>query len=297
MAARFHSGFVALIGRPNAGKSTLTNLLVGEKVAIVSDKPQTTRNSIRGVYTDETMQMVLIDTPGVHKPQHKLGERMMAGVSEALAGCDLLLYLVDCTEEFGAGGQYILRLLRDVACPVFLVLNKVDLIDKPALLPLIAAYAQRYPFAEIVPLSALTGEGCEELREAIRAALPEGPQYYPADMISDFPENMLAAELIREQALRLTADEVPHALAVNVTAMEERANGTLYVEALIYVERDSQKGIIIGKNGAMLKQIGTAARQEIERLLHCPVYLELRVRAKKDWRNNEGLLDSWEYSE
>lgn len=293
----FKSGFIAMLGRPNAGKSTLTNRLVGEKVAIVSDKPQTTRNSIRGVYTDQDMQAVFIDTPGVHKPKFKLGERMMEAVSDSLAGCDLVLYLVDVSEEFGAGEQYILSMLKKLQVPVFLILNKIDLIAKEELLPLIAAWAGRYDFAEIVPLSALDGENADALLPVIRQYLPEGPQYYPSDMISDLPENMLIAELIREQALLLTSDEVPHSLAVNVTELTERENGTLYAAANIYVERDSQKGIIIGKQGAMLRQIGSRARAEVEKIFACPVYLELRVRAKKDWRNNVGLLDSWEYQD
>lgn len=294
-ALPFRSGFVTLIGRPNAGKSTLTNQLVGEKVAIISDKPQTTRNTIRGIYSDEKMQVVLLDTPGVHKPKFKLGERMMNSVNEALAGCDIILYLVDATEEFGSGEEYILSMLRKDAAktPVFLILNKIDLLKKEQLLPLIASYADKYAFAEIVPLSAASGENTSSLLEAIYKLLPEGPCYYPPDTVSDLPENMLIAELIREQALRLTTDEVPHSIAVTVSDLEERENGLLYVGANIYVERDSQKGIIIGRHGAMLKKIGSAARWEIEKIFGCRVYLEIKVRAKKDWRNNSGLLDSW----
>ena len=290
----FRSGFVALLGRPNAGKSTLINRLVGEKVAICSDKPQTTRNSIRGIYTDDSMQAVFIDTPGVHKPKFRLGERMMEAVRDSLSGCDLVLYLNDVTDEFGPGEEYILSMLAQLHTPVFLVLNKADAVDKTALLPRIAFFADKYDFAQIVPCSALTGENVDSLVEAIRDALPEGPMYYPADMISDFPENLLVAELVREQILRRTSDEVPHAVAVTVPAMEERDNGTLYVEAIIYVERESQKGIIIGKKGAMLKEIGAAARSEIESIFGCKVWLELNVRAKKDWRNNQGLLESWD---
>ncbi len=293
--APFHSGFVTLIGRPNAGKSTLTNQLVGEKVAIISDKPQTTRNTIRGIYTDERMQVVLLDTPGVHKPKFKLGERMMNSVNDALAGCDIILYLVDVTESFGAGEEYILSMLQKDApkTPVFLILNKIDLFQKEQLLPLISFYADKYSFAEIIPLSAFSGENKDSLLEAIYKLLPEGPCYYPPDTVSDLPENMLVAELIREQALRLTTDEVPHSIAVTVSELEERDNGLLYIGANIYVERDSQKGIIIGKQGAMLKKIGAAARWEIEKIFGCRVYLDIRVRAKKDWRNNTGLLDNW----
>lgn len=292
----FKSGFVALLGRPNAGKSTLINRLVGAKVAICSDKPQTTRNSIRGIYTDEKMQAVFIDTPGVHKPKFKLGERMMEAVRESLAGCDLALYLADVTESFGAGEEYILQMLAQAQTPVFLLLNKTDLLEKTRLLPLIAQYAAKFDFDQVVPCSALTGDNTAELMQAIYQRLPEGPMYYPADMCSDFPESMLVAELVREQILHLTREEVPHAVAVTVPAMEERDNGTLYVEANIYVEHDSQKGIIIGKKGAMLSKIGAAARQEIERIFGCKVWLELRVRAKRDWRNNKGLLDSWDYA-
>ena len=293
--APFHSGFVTLIGRPNAGKSTLTNQLVGEKVAIISDKPQTTRNTIRGIYTDERMQVVLLDTPGVHKPKFKLGERMMNSVNDALAGCDIILYLVDVTESFGAGEEYILSMLQKDApkTPVFLILNKIDLFKKEQLLPLISFYADKHSFAEIIPLSAFSGENKDSLLEAIYKLLPEGPCYYPPDTVSDLPENMLVAELIREQALRLTTDEVPHSIAVTVSELEERDNGLLYIGANIYVERDSQKGIIIGKQGAMLKKIGAAARWEIEKIFGCRVYLDIRVRAKKDWRNNTGLLDNW----
>ena len=293
--APFHSGFVTLIGRPNAGKSTLTNQLVGEKVAIISDKPQTTRNTIRGIYTDERMQVVLLDTPGVHKPKFKLGERMMNSVNDALAGCDIILSLVDVTESFGAGEEYILSMLQKDApkTPVFLILNKIDLFKKEQLLPLISFYADKYSFAEIIPLSAFSGENKDSLLEAIYKLLPEGPCYYPPDTVSDLPENMLVAELIREQALRLTTDEVPHSIAVTVSELEERDNGLLYIGANIYVERDSQKGIIIGKQGAMLKKIGAAARWEIEKIFGCRVYLDIRVRTKKDWRNNTGLLDNW----
>ncbi len=292
---KFHSGFTAVIGRPNAGKSTLTNQLVGEKVAIISDKPQTTRNTIRGIYTDQTMQAVLLDTPGVHKPKFKLGERMMSSVNEALSGCDIILYVIDATEVFGAGEEYIIKMLGQAASktPVFLIINKIDLLKKEEILPLIAFYQHKYNFAEIVPVSARKGENKDNLLQTIYRYLPEGPCYYPAELVSDLPENILIAELVREQALRLTTDEVPHSLAVTVSAMEERDNGLLYIEANIYVERDSQKGILIGKHGAMLKKIGENARREIERIFACRVYLDLRVRAKKDWRNNRGLLDQW----
>ncbi len=290
----FRSGFAALLGRPNAGKSTLINRLVGAKVAICSDKPQTTRNSIRGIYTDDEAQIVFIDTPGVHKPKFKLGERMMEAVRDSLAGCDLVLYLSDAADGFGPGEEYILHMLSQLHLPVFLVLNKIDQIEKTALLPRIALFAEKYDFDQVIPCSALTGENTDELLAAVKQALPEGPLYYPADMCSDFPENLLVAELVREQVLLNTCDEVPHSVAVTVPAMSERDNGTLYVEAIIYVERESQKGIVIGKKGAMLKKIGQAARLEIERIFGCKVWLELRVRARKDWRNDAALLESWD---
>jgi GTPase len=291
----FHSGFAALIGRPNAGKSTLVNQLVGEKVAITSDKPQTTRNTIRGILSDQRMQVVLLDTPGVHKPKFKLGERMMHSVRQALSGCDIVLYLVDVTERFGAGEEYILSLLHagSLRTPVFLVLNKIDLLQKEQLLPLIAEYSGKYAFSEVIPLSAKSGENKERLLQQIYQYLPQGPSYYPADMVSDLPEQMLAAELIREQVLRLTTQEIPHSLAVTVSAMEERENGLLYIGANLYVEHSSQQAIIIGKGGAMLKKIGIAARQELEQIFGCRCYLELRVKTKKDWRNNSGLLAQW----
>ncbi|MDO4581785.1 MAG: GTPase Era [Bacillota bacterium] len=289
----FRSGFLTLLGRPNSGKSTLLNQLVGEKVAIVSDKPQTTRNSIRGVYTDERMQAVFIDTPGVHKPKYKLGKRMMDEVNESLGGGDILLYLVDSAERFGAGEEYIIKLLQKHNKPCFLLLNKIDLLKKDQLLPLMQFYAERGDFAEILPVSALTGEGRQTLLDLIYNYLKQGPAYFPADMISDMPDNFLIAELIREQVLLRTSEEIPHSVAVTVTAIEEREDGLLFIEANIYVERDSQKGVLIGKGGSMLKQIGQAARLGVEEIFGCRVYLQLRVRARKDWRNNEGLLRDW----
>jgi len=302
--ATFKSGFIAIIGRPNAGKSTLLNRLLGAKVAIVSEKPQTTRNQIRGIYSDARMQAVFMDTPGVHKPRHKLDERMMRAVSDSLANCDLVLYLVDVNEPYGKGEQYIMDILNGKwqaansqakgKLPVFLLLNKIDKLDKPALLPLISAWSARFSAAELTPLSAATGDNCECLLDLIYQYLPPGPRYYPEDMISDQPEQLLLAELVREQVLRYTAQEIPHATAVTIAAIEERPENRLYVEANIHVERESQKGMLIGKNGAMLKRVGSAARREMESLLACPIYLELRVKTKRDWRNNERLLKSWE---
>ncbi|MDD2220453.1 MAG: GTPase Era [Clostridia bacterium] len=286
----FRSGFVALIGRPNAGKSTLLNQILGQKVAICSDKPQTTRNIIRGIYHGDGIQAVFVDTPGVHRGRYKLDEMMMAAVNESMGDCDVVFYLVDVTEKFGRGEEYILGRLAQLNCPVFLLLNKVDLLPPEQLLPLIDEYARRLAFAEVFPVSAKTGENCERLLKVLADYLPEGPPYYPTDVITDQPEQVFIAELIREQALKLTSQEIPHSVAVTIDAMEERANGLLYVLANIYLERESQKGILIGARGAMIKEIGRRAREEAERLLGCRIYLDLRVKIKKSWKDNERLL-------
>jgi len=288
------SGFVTIVGRPNAGKSTLLNHILGTKVAIVSDKPQTTRNSIRGIYNTDDMQVVFIDTPGVHKPKHKLDERMMADVHESLSGGDIIVYLVETQESFGRGEEYIIRQLSEVKKPVFLLINKIDLIEPQKLLPLIDRLKDRYSFAEIIPISAQRGTNVDRFLEVLKQYLPLGPRFYPQGMTSDQPEQLFMAELIREQVLGLTRDEIPHSVAVNISQMEERANGTLYLEAVIYVERETQKGIVIGKRGALLKAIGIAARAEMEKFFACNVYLELRVKTKKDWRDNERLLQDWD---
>ena len=290
----FKSGFVTLIGRPNAGKSTLLNKLLGEKVAIISDKPQTTRNSIRGIYNSPDMQVVFIDTPGIHKPHHKLDERMMSTAKASMEGGDLVFYLVDSSAAFGGGEEYIIKQLEASSRPVFLIINKIDLLTPEKLLPLMDFYSKKGSFAEIVPLSATTGENTDHLLEVLKKYLPEGPRYYPEDQSMDQPEQLFLAELVREQILHLTKEEIPHATAVTIAAMEERSENLLYIEANIYVEHDSQKGIIIGKKGQMLRNIGSAARREMERFLGCGVYLELRVKAKKDWRNNERLLRDWD---
>ena len=289
----YKSGFVAVIGRPNAGKSTLVNKIVGQKVAIVSEKAQTTRNTIKGIYTDENMQAVFLDTPGIHKPKYKLDKYMVDAARTSMDGVDVIFYLFAADTKFGKGEEYIIENLKQKNIPVYLIVNKIDLLDKEALLPLIAELSQKMNFKEIIPLSALSGENINHLLEVLKKELPEGPQYYPEDMISDLPEQILTAELIREQVLLKTREEVPHSVAVTVSQMEERLNGKLYVYANIYVDRDSQKGIIIGRNGEMLKNIGTGARKEIEKIFACPVYLELRVKTKKDWRDNDMLLKDW----
>ena len=290
----YKSGFITLLGRPNSGKSTLLNCILGQKVVITSDKPQTTRNSIRGIYTGADYQLIFIDTPGVQKPRYKLEQEMMSAVRNALLAVDGVIYLVDATADFGGGEQYILKELGRQQAPVFLAINKIDLLPKDKLLPLIDFYRGKYNFAEIIPISAANGENVDKFLTLWPQYLPPGPQYYPDGMVSDQPEQQLIGELVREQVFKQMRQEIPHSVAVNLNALEERENGLLYVEAIIYVERDSQKGIIIGKNGQTLKNIGKAARQEISRLLFCEVYLELRVKMRKDWRNNETLLRNWQ---
>ncbi len=287
--AEFKSGFVTIIGRPNAGKSTLLNTVLGQKIAIVSDKPQTTQNKIRGFYTTDDAQIIFIDTPGIHKPQHKLGEYMVQAAKSAIGGVDIIFYIVDASQSYGAGEGYIVdRLPKDT--PVFLLLNKVDLLKKDALLGLIAAYEKRFHFAEIFPISALKGDNVDQLLASVIGYLEPGPCFYPEDMITDQPERAIMAEIIREKVLELTKDEIPHAIAVEMVEIQERDNGMVYAAANIYVERDSQKGIIVGKKGSMLKEIGQKARKDIEVLLGSRVYLEVWVKVKKDWRNKEIYL-------
>ncbi len=290
--AAFKSGFVTIVGRPNAGKSTLLNTVLGQKIAIVSDKPQTTQNKIRGFYTTDAAQIVFIDTPGIHKPRHKLGEYMVQAAKSAIGGVDLLFYIVDAKEPYGAGEAYIIQSLpRDV--PVFLLLNKVDLLRKEDLFALIEAYGKRFPFAEIFPVSALRGDNVEALLAAVIGYLEPGPCFYPEDMVTDQPERAIMAEIIREKVLELTEEEIPHAVAVEMLEVKERDNGMVYAAANIYVERESQKGIIVGKHGAMLKQIGQRARKDIEVLLGSKVFLELWVKVKKGWRNKDLYLKNF----
>lgn len=283
----YKSGFVSIIGRPNVGKSSLMNYILKQKIAISSDKPQTTRQKILGLYTTEEMQIVFTDTPGIHKPKHKLGEYMMGEATAAMEDVDVILYLVDGTAAFGSGEQFIINQIKDRKCPVFLLINKIDMLSTEDILPIIDVYKDKMDFREIIPISAVQGINVDRLLDVIRAYLPEGPQYYPEDMVTDQPERAIIAELIREKVLYLTREEVPHAVAVEVTAVKERENGNFYVEAVIYVERDSQKGIIIGKKGQMLRDIGSKARVDIEDLLEGKVFLELRVKVRSDWRDNE----------
>lgn len=291
----FKSGFVALIGRPNVGKSTLLNYLVGQKVAIMSPQPQTTRNKISGIYTDDQEQIVFIDTPGIHKPKNKLDDFMDKSSYSALDEVDVVLFMVE-PEPAGKGDQYIAELLKKIKKPVFLVINKIDKVHPDELLSSIDSYKNLGDFAEIVPISASQGNNVSELIKTIAKYLPEGPQFYDADQLTDRPEYFIVAELIREQVLKLTHEEVPHATAVVVDRMRDHEGGKLQVEATIYVERPGQKGIIIGKKGQMLKQIGIAARQEIEALLGEKVNLRLWVKVQKNWRSDPAFLKSIGYN-
>ncbi len=286
------TGFVALVGRPNAGKSTLLNQILDRKIAIVSDKAQTTRHRITGVLTNEIGQIVFLDTPGIHKPRHKLGERMVEIAQSSLYDADVIYYLVDASMEFGPGEQYILQQLEKASAPIFLVLNKIDRMEKQNVLSLISKWQNRGKFAEIFPLSAKKGDNVAALVETTFNYLEEGPQFYPADSVTDQPEEVVIAELIREQILEATRDEVPHSIAVIVEQMKLRDDGKIYVGATIYVERDSQKGIIIGRGGLMLRKIGSKARREIEYLLGEKVYLDLWVKVNEDWRNKESAIKS-----
>lgn len=291
----YKSGFVALIGRPNVGKSTLLNFLVGQKVAIMSPQPQTTRNKISGIYTDDQEQIVFIDTPGIHKPKNKLDDFMDKSSYSALDEVDVVLFMVE-PEPAGKGDQYIAELLKKIKKPVFLVINKIDKVHPDKLLSIIDSYKNLGDFAEIVPISASQGNNVSELIKTIAKYLPEGPQFYDADQLTDRPEYFIVAELIREQVLKLIHEEVPHATAVVVDRMRDHEGGKLQIEATIYVERPGQKGIIIGKKGQMLKQIGIAARQEIEALLGEKVNLRLWVKVQKNWRSDPASLKSIGYN-
>lgn len=285
----FKSGLVAIVGRPNAGKSTLVNTLAGRKVAIVSPRPQTTRNRIQAILNRDDAQIVLIDTPGIHKPDDILSRQMMGEAEQALEGVDLVSLIVDVTAEFGAGDRYSARWLRRFRGPVFLLLNKIDRVSKPMLLPLIDRWRREFDFAEIFPVSALTGEGCADLVKSWVARLPEAPPHFPQDQFTDQPERFLVAELVREQALRATREEVPHAIAVFTDRFEERPE-LIKIMATIYVEREGQKGILIGKRGEAIKRIGTLARKEIESILGTHVFLELMVKVQPNWRRNRAMV-------
>ena len=291
----FKSGFVAVVGRPNVGKSTLINALIDDKIVIVSDKAQTTRNRIVCVYTDEKKQIVFMDTPGIHKPKHKLGEFMVDQAVDSLREVEAVLFVVAANEKRGPGDNFVIEQLRKVNVPVFLIVNKIDTMEKQDLLEAIVSYENSYPFEAVVPISAKERDNIEEVVNLLEKHLPEGPKYFPDDMITDQPERLIISDIVREKILLQTHDEIPHAIAVDVDEMKTRDDGTTYIRATIYVERDSQKGIIIGKQGAMLKLIGKQARADIERLLATKVFLDVWVKVKKDWRNKSGMLSELGY--
>ena len=290
------SGFATLVGRPNVGKSTLMNHLIGQKIAITSDKPQTTRNRIQTVYTDERGQIIFLDTPGIHKAKNKLGEYMVSVAEHTLKEVDVILWLVEPTTFIGAGERHIAEQLNRVKTPVILVINKIDTVkNQDEILTFIDAYKDICPFAEIVPVSALRKRNTDVLLEQIFKYLPYGPQYYDEDTVTDQPMRQIAAELIREKALRLLSDEIPHGIAVTIEKMTERENGIIDIDASIVCEKDSHKSIIIGKGGAMLKRIGSAARREIEDMMDTKVNLQLWVKVRREWRDSEIYMKNYGY--
>ncbi len=285
----FRCGYVSLVGRPNVGKSTLLNTILGEKVAIVTPKPQTTRNRINGIKTLPQAQIIFIDTPGIHKPRQRLGEAMNRVAFEALEEVDIVLFMVE-PEAPRSGDIFVLERIKQVDKPVFLLINKLDTVKKNEILPVIEAYSKLYPFKEIIPLSALKTNGIDVLLEMVVKYIPEGPKLYPDDIVTDQMERFMAAEIIREKIMEATQEEVPYSSAVEIEQWQERDDGVVFIQANIYIERDGQKGIIIGNKGARLKSIGTKARQDIEGLLGTRVFLELWVKIKKDWRSDERTL-------
>jgi GTP-binding protein Era len=287
----FRSGFVSIIGRPNVGKSTLMNHVIGQKIAIMSDKPQTTRNKIQGVLTSQEGQIIFIDTPGIHKPKTKLGDYMVKLATSTLNEVDIILFMVDVAEGYGSGDQFIMDQMKQIKTPVFLLLNKIDKVGPENLLPAIELYAKHYSFEEVIPISAHLGNNVNTLIQQILKRLPEGPQYYPSDQITDHPERFVVAELIREKVLELTREEIPHSIAIEIEEMKAREhNETVYISAVVYCERESQKRILIGKKGSVLKEIGQKARAEIEPLLGSKIFLDLWVKVKKDWRNKASQI-------
>ncbi len=291
----FRSGYVSITGRPNVGKSTLLNSILGEKIAIVTPKPQTTRNRIIGIKNFPGAQIIFIDTPGIHKPKHKLGETMVKTALEAFREVDVILFMVE-PHDPGRGDRFIIELLKRVQSPVILLINKIDIVKKSDLLPLIDHIKELYPFKEIIPISALTGNGIEILMNRIHDYLPYGPKYYPDEIITDQLERFMVSEIIREKITEMTEEEVPHSVAVEVAEWKEREDGLISIRSIIYVEREGQKGIIIGKRGSMLKSVGTAARIDMEKLLNTKVFLELWVKVKKDWRDDKKTLEELGYT-
>ena len=290
------TGFVALIGRPNVGKSTLMNRLIGQKIAITSNKPQTTRNRIQTVYTDERGQIIFLDTPGIHKAKNKLGEYMVNIAQKTLEDVDVILWLVEPSTYIGAGEKHIIEQLKKCRKPVILVINKVDTIEKTEVIKFIDTYRKEMEFSEIIPVSALKGVNTDDLTESIFKYLPYGPMFYDEDTVTDQPMRQIVAELIREKALRCLSDEIPHGIAVTIEVMKEREDFSMWdIEATIVCERDSHKGIIIGKGGAMLKKIGSAARFEIERMMEQKINLKLWVKVRKEWRDSELMMKNFGY--
>ena len=292
---KFHSGFVAIVGRPNVGKSTFMNYVIGQKIAIMSNVPQTTRNKIQGIYTTDKEQIIFIDTPGIHKAHNKLGDFMVQSSLSTLNEVDAVMFMISANEERGAGDNFIIEHLKQIKKPVYLVINKIDLINPNKLLEIMDDYKDAVDWKEVVPISAIQGNNVSEFIDTLAAELPEGPQYYPDDQVTDHPERFIAAELIREKVLMLTRQEVPHSVAVVIESLKRRDKRKIHIQATIIVDRPTQKGIIIGHGGQMLKKIGTLAREDIERLLGDKVYLELWVKVSEGWRDKQSLLQSYGY--
>lgn len=293
----YKSGFVSIVGRPNVGKSTLMNQIVGEKITITSDKAQTTRNRIQGIHTTDTEQIVFIDTPGIHKPKHQLGRFMVETALSTLNEVDIVLFMINVSEKIGPGDRFIIERLKQVRTPVFLVLNQIDKIHPDELLPIISTYQEEMDFEEIIPVSAINGNNVNRLLSVITEYLEEGPRFYPSDQVSDHPEYFIVQELIREKVLQLTREEIPHSVAVITESMERVEKDLIEVRAVIAVERSSQKGIVIGKQGSMLKEIGTRARKDIQALLGSKIYLELYVKVEDDWRDKPRDLNRFGYKD
>ncbi|HCW53484.1 MAG TPA: GTPase Era [Clostridium sp.] len=291
----FKSGFISIVGRPNVGKSTLLNYIMGEKLSIVSNKPQTTRNNIQTILTGDDFQMIFVDTPGIHKPKHKLGEFMVNSAKESTKDVDLVLFLTNPDDEIGRGDKFILETLKSKKCPVFLVLNKVDENTQDRVAKSLAMYSEAFEFDEIIPISAIKGKNVDTLLDLMKKAMPEGPKYYPDDMITDVQEKFVVSEIVREKALRTLRDEVPHGIAVDIIQMKQKENGTYHIEVDLICEKDSHKGIIIGKNGQTLKRIGETSRYELERFLRAKVNIKIWVKVRKEWRDNQLLLKELGY--
>lgn len=294
---KFHSGFIALVGRPNVGKSTLLNTVLGEKISIVSAHAQTTRNKITGVWNGENSQIVFLDTPGMHKPKSKLGEVIRQSTVDAIGEVDIVVMICACDDPPGAGDRYLLSLLENKKTPVVLVLNKIDLVSEVAILKKIKQYSQMYNFKEIIPVSAQTGRNMEELMQVLEKMLPEGPKYFPDDMITDQPERIIVQEIVREKILLRTHEEIPHAIGVFTEEFKVRENGKVYIRCTIYVERESQKRIVIGSKGSLLKDAGKEAREEIQKVVGSPVFLDLWVKVNRDWKNKDYMLRELGYKE